>query len=188
MSPKVSVVVPCYNEQSTIRLLLNALHQQTYPRAQMEVIISDGMSQDGTRAAVAAFQQDCPDLEVRLVDNPLRNIPSGVNRGIEASRGEILVRFDGHAKPYPDYVENCVTAHQEGRGENVGGVWEIRPGANNWIAESIAVAAAHPLGVGDALYRHTNQAAQVDTVPFGSFRRTLIDRIGPFDESLLTNE
>src|SRR6188474_2924511 len=188
MLPKVSVIVPCYNEQSTIRLLLDALHQQTYPRANMEVIISDGMSQDHTREAVAAFQKDFPDLEVRLVDNPLRNIPSGVNRAIEASRGEIIVRFDGHAKPYPDYVEKCITAHDQGRGENVGGVWEIRPGADTWIAKSIAVAAAHPLGVGDALYRHTKQAAEVDTVPFGSFRRTLIEKIGFFDESLLTNE
>ena len=81
-----------------------------------------------------------------------------------------------------------MTAHGEGRGENVGGVWEIRPGADTWIAKSIAVAAGHPLGVGDALYRHTKQAAEVDTVPFGSFRRALIQKIGFFDESLLTNE
>ena len=188
MSPKVSVIVPCYNEQSTIRLLLDALHQQTYPRAQMEVIISDGMSQDRTREEVAAFQKDFPDLEVRLVDNPRRNIPSGVNRGIEAARGEIIVRFDGHARPYPDYVEKCVQAHREGRGANVGGVWEIHPGADTWIAKSIAVAAAHPLGVGDALYRHAKQAAEVDTVPFGSFHRRLIEKVGSFDEKLLTNE
>ena len=186
--PKVSVIVPCYNEQSTIRLLLDALHEQTFPRAEMEVILSDGRSTDGTRAEIAAFQKDYPDLEVRVVDNALRNIPSGVNRAIEASRGEIIVRSDAHSKPYPDYVANSVKALEEGRGDNVGGVWEIRPGADTWIAKSIAVAAAHPLGVGDAMYRHAKQAALVDTVPFGSFRRSLIDRIGLFDETLLTNE
>ena len=42
--------------------------------------------------------------------------------------------------------------------------------------------------MGDALYRHTKQAAEVDTVPFGSFRRSLIEQVGFFDESLLTNE
>ncbi len=188
MSPKVSIVVPCYNEQSTIRLLLEALREQTFPRAEMEVIVADGMSTDYTRAAIAGFQQDFPDLEVRVVENSLRNIPSGVNRAIEAARGEIIVRLDGHSKPYPDYVENSVKAHEAGRGDNVGGVWDIRPGAHTWIAKSIAVAAAHPLGVGDALYRHTNRAAAVDTVPFGSFRRSLIERVGLFDESLLTNE
>ena len=188
MQPKVSVIVPCYNEQSTIHLLLEALRSQTFSRAAMEVIISDGMSTDGTREAIASFQKDFPDLELYLVDNTLRTIPSGLNRAIEASRGEMIVRLDAHSRPYPDYVENCLKAHDAGRGDNVGGVWEIRPGAATWIAISIAVAAAHPLGVGDALYRHAKYAAEVDTVPFGSFRRTLIDQVGFFDETLLTNE
>lgn len=188
MLPKVSIIVPCYNEQSTIRLLLEAVGEQTYPRAEMEVIVADGLSTDGTRHAIAAFQRDVPDLRVRVVENSKRSIPSALNRAIEASRGEIIVRMDGHSKPYPDYIANCITAHQAGRGDNVGGVWEIHPGAETWIAKSIAVAAAHPLGVGDALYRHAKQAAEVDTVPFGSFRRALIERVGFFDESLLTNE
>jgi glycosyltransferase involved in cell wall biosynthesis len=154
----------------------------------MEVIVADGLSTDGTQDAIAGFQQAFPDLRVRIVENRNRSIPSALNRGIEAARGEIILRLDGHSKPYPDYITNCVSAHMDGRGANVGGVWEIRPGADTWIARSIAVAAAHPLGVGDALYRHTKRAAEVDTVPFGSFRRTLIEQIGLFDESLLTNE
>jgi glycosyltransferase involved in cell wall biosynthesis len=188
MSPRVSVIVPCYNEQSTIRLLLEALLEQTYPRAEMEVIVADGLSTDGTRDAIAAFQKDYPDLKVHIVDNPNRYIPSGVNRAIQAAHGEIILRLDGHSRPYPNYVARCVSAHAEGRGDNVGGVWEIRPGSETWIAESIAIAAAHPLGVGDAHYRRAKQAAIVDTVPFGSFRRTLIEQVGYFDESLLTNE
>ncbi|HLA06518.1 MAG TPA: glycosyltransferase family 2 protein [Anaerolineales bacterium] len=186
--PRVSIIIPCYNEQNTIRPLLEALREQTFPLAEMEVIVSDGMSTDGTRAAIAGFQKDFPDLNVSVVENARRSIPSAVNRAIKSSRGDIIVRLDAHSRPYPDYVEKCVKAHEENRGDNVGGVWEIHPGAQTWMARSIAVAAAHPLGVGDALYRHTKQAAEVDTVPFGSFNRTLIDRVGFFDETLLTNE
>jgi len=185
---KVSIIIPCYNEQSTIRLLLDALHEQTFPLTDIEVVIADGMSTDSTREEIAAFQIDHPDLVVRIVDNPLRSIPSAVNRAIESSRGEIIVRLDAHSKPYPDYVERCVTLLEENRGDNVGGVWEIHPGADTWVAKSIAVAAAHPLGVGDAMYRHAKHPAEVDTVPFGSFKRKLIERIGYFDETLLTNE
>ena len=188
MPPKVSVIVPCYNEQSTIRALLEALHSQTFPRAEIEVIIADGMSTDRTREVIAAFQNDFPDLEVRLVDNTVRTIPAGLNCAIEASRGEYIVRLDAHSKPYPDYVTNCMNAHAAGRGDNVGGVWEIRAGAQTWIANSIAVAASHPLGVGDAMYRLAAAAAEVDTVPFGSYRRTLIEKIGGYNETLLTNE
>lgn len=188
MPPKVSVIVPCYNEQSTIRLLLEALCSQTFPREQMEVIVADGMSQDGTREVIAAFQKEFPELEVRVVDNERRTIPAGLNCAIQASHGDLIVRMDAHSKPYPDYVEKCVQDHEAGRGENIGGVWEIQPGASTWSAQAIAAAAAHPLGVGDAMYRLAPTAAEVDTVPFGSYRRSLIERIGGYNESLLTNE
>lgn len=168
--------------------MLEAFRAQTFPREQMEIVIADGMSTDGTRDAIRAFAQEFPDLEVCVVDNTHRSIPSGLNRAIEAARGEIIVRFDAHSKPYPDYVANCIAAHDAGRGDNVGGVWEIHPGAQTWIASSIAAAASHPLGVGDAMYRLAAAAAEVDTVPFGSYRRTLIEKIGAYNELLLTNE
>jgi hypothetical protein len=38
------------------------------------------------------------------------------------------------------------------------------------------------------MYRLAASASEVDTVPFGSFRRTLVERIGGYNESLLTNE
>lgn len=186
--PFVSVIIPCYNEEATIRKLLEALRAQTYPLAKMEVVISDGLSTDATRDVIAAFQKEHSDLSVRVVDNQARTIPSGVNQAIREARGELFVRLDAHSMPIPEYVQRCVEAHQTGMGDNVGGVWEIRPGAETWVAESISFAAAHPLGVGDAMYRLNAKAGAVDTVPFGSFRRELIQRIGAFDETLLSNE
>lgn len=186
--PFVSVIIPCYNEQATIRKLLAALYSQTYPLDKMEAVVSDGISTDGTRGEIAAFQSECPELAVKVTENKAKTIPSGVNQAIRESRGEIIVRLDAHSMPIPEYVERCVAAHQAGKGDNVGGVWEIHPGADTWIAESISFAAAHPLGVGDALYRLNAKAGAVDTVPFGSFRRGLIERIGAFDETLLANE
>ncbi len=186
--PRVSVIVPCYNEQNTIRLLLDALYAQSYPRSEMEVIIADGMSSDQTRQRVLEFQQAHPDLLVRVIDNPRRNIPAALNCAIEAARGTYIVRLDAHSMPDVDYVKASVSGLEQGLGASVGGVWQIRPGGTGWQARSIAVAAAHPLGVGDARYRYTDRAQAVDTVPFGAFRRELVAKIGPFDETLLTNE
>jgi len=188
MKPKVSIIVPCYNEKATIRLLLESILAQTYPISQLEVVISDGLSVDGTRNAIASFSADHPELKVQVVDNWARSIPSGLNRAIEAACGEILVRLDAHSMPHPEYVTRCVEALQSGLGANVGGVWEVRSGAKTWIAGAISVAGAHPLGVGDAMYRLSPQAGAVDTVPFGSFKREFIDKIGKFDETLLSNE
>lgn len=186
--PFVSIIVPCYNEQSTIQKLLGALHSQTYPLDKMEVVIADGRSTDNTRQVIDAFSREHTALTVRVIENPARNIPSGVNHAIRESRGEIIVRLDAHSMPIPEYVERCVEAHRTGKGDNVGGVWDIQSGADTWIAESISHAAAHPLGVGDAMYRLNAKPGVVDTVPFGSFHRSLIERIGAFDEALLSNE
>jgi glycosyltransferase involved in cell wall biosynthesis len=188
MKPTVSIIVPCYNEQATIRPLLDSIREQSYPLELLEVVISDGLSTDGTRASIASFQSEHPELLVRVVDNKARTIPSGLNRAIESARGEMLVRLDAHSMPQREYVQRCVQLLEEGRGANVGGVWEILPGAQTWMAHSIALAAAHPLGAGDAMYRLSPKAGAVDTVPFGSFRRSLIEEIGKFDESLHSNE
>jgi succinoglycan biosynthesis protein ExoA len=184
----VSVIVPCYNEQATIGLLLDALFKQTYPRQDMEVIIADGLSTDGTRQVIEAYQIAHPQLKIAVVENQRRNIPAGLNQAIRASSGEYIVRLDAHSMPYPEYIERCVVALQAKLGDNVGGVWEIKPAGVGWMAKSIAAAASHPLGVGDAYYRYTGSAKPVDTVPFGAFRRSLINQIGFFDETLLTNE
>ena len=101
--------------------------------------------------AIAAFQKDFPDLDVHVVDNTLSFHSLGVNRAIEASRGEIIVRLDAHRSHIPITWRIVLLRIEAGRGDNIGGVWEIYPGAKTWIAKSIAVAAAHPLGVGDAL-------------------------------------
>ena len=188
MPPFVSIIVPCYNEEKTIRHLLDSVRAQTYPLSQMELVIADGLSTDRTREVISAFQKEHSDLQVRVVDNTVQTIPSGLNQAIRESRGEIIVRLDAHSMPIPEYVERCVAAHEAGKGENVGGVWEIRAGAATWVAQAISFAAAHPLGVGDAMYRLNAKAGAVDTVPFGSFRRTLIEKIGAFDETLLSNE
>jgi Glycosyltransferases, probably involved in cell wall biogenesis len=186
--PSISIIIPCYNEQTTIRKLLASIYAQNTPRTDLEVIIADGMSSDGTRAEIAAFADSHQDLHLSVVDNPKRSIPAGLNCALKEAKGEIIIRLDAHSMPHADYIERCVADLEAGLGENVGGVWEIRPSADTWLAQSIAIAAAHPIGVGDALYRHAKKAGTVDTVPFGAFKRELLATVGFFDENLLTNE
>ncbi|MEL7627089.1 MAG: glycosyltransferase family 2 protein [Anaerolineaceae bacterium] len=188
MNPLVSVIIPCRNEEKTIHLVLEALFQQIFPLEKMEVVIADGFSTDGTRSAIHVFCETHPALKILLVDNPKRIIPAGLNTAIKASQGDVIIRMDAHSLPKADYVQRCVDALMEGKAENVGGVWNISPQNKSWIARSIAAAAANPLAVGDARYRFTDKAGYVDTVPYGSYKRELFDKVGYFDESLLANE
>ncbi len=188
LMPNVSVIVPCLNEAASIRQLLEAICRQTYPLNEVEVVVADGMSTDATRAEINDFMASHPEPEIRIVDNERRVIPSGLNRAIEAAKGKYIIRMDAHSIPQPDYIERCIGGLERGLGDNVGGVWHIRPGAPTWIAKAIAAAASHPLGAGDALYRIGGAAQVVETVPFGAFRRETFEKIGFFDENLLSNE
>ena len=153
-----------------------------------EVVIADGMSDDGTREAIEEFSSGHTDLAIRVIDNPARVIPAGLNKAIAESQGRFLVRLDAHSIPYPDYIEACHSALEKTGAASVGGIWEITPAKDVWIARSIAMAAAHPLGAGGARYRTGGPEGAVDTVPFGAFDHEWLERVGPFNEDLLTNE
>lgn len=184
----VSVIIPCFNEQNRIRSVLEAIAVQTYPRDYIEVVIAEGLSTDNSLAEIKVFSALYPELNLIIINNPKRKIPNGLNLAIQASHGDIIIRIDAHSKPYPDYIERIVDSLVNGLGENVGGIWEILPGDPTWMSMAIAKAAALPIGVGDAMYRHATRPGYVDTVPFGAFKRELLALIGFFNESLNANE
>lgn len=188
MTPLVSVIVPCYNEEHTVGLLLDALRKQSFPLTQLEVILADGLSTDGTRTVIHTFLQDHPELMIQIVDNPKRIIPAAINVALEHAKGDVIIRLDAHSVPHENYIERCIQVLEQTDSANVGGLWQIRPGDPNWIGRGIARAASHPLGAGDARYRFGGKSGEVDTVPFGAFRRAWMERVGKFDETLLSNE
>ena len=186
----VSVIIPCYNEERFIGKALENLADQ-YPADSYEIILVDGNSEDRTREVIAEFQKANPKLAIKLIDNPARNIPTALNLGIAAAKGEIIARVDAHAAPSFNYIRRCVEVLDEGNAEVVGMPCVVQPGAETTMAQAIALAVSHPFGIGDARYRlNDGRAAQeeVDTVAFACFRKTLWTSLGGYDENLLTNE
>ena len=187
MKPRISIIVPCYNEAGFIKQLLQNIADQDYPEDKSEVFIIDGMSSDGTREIIGAFISEHPNFH--LLDNERRYVPFALNIGIGASSGEVIVRMDAHAEYPADYVSRLVTELYRLNAENVGGSWVTLPGDNTLKSKAIAAALASPFGVGNAHYRlNMNEVRQSDTVPFGCYRREVFDRLGMFDEELLRNQ
>lgn len=188
MTQDVSIIVPCYNEAKGIGRLLEAIYLQDYPRQALEVVVADGLSTDGTVEAIREFSHNHPDLDLRVLINPARSIPSGLNRAWRAARAGIVIRLDAHSAPLPDYVSRCVNVLRTTEAANVGGQWDIQPSVSSPAGRAIAEAGSHPLGAGDARYRTGGRAGPVETVPFGAFPRPWLERVAGYDESLLTNE
>ena len=184
--PRVSVILPIRNEARHIDACLERLLQQDYPRELVEILVVDGRSDDGTRDVVKQVQARHPDAALRLLDNPQRTVPPALNAGIRAAKGEVIVRMDGHAVPAIDYLSACVAALGRSGAANVGGAVEAE--GTTPFGQAVALATQHPLGAGDAKYRVGGSPGDVDTVPFGAFRRELFEAVGLFDESLVRNQ
>ncbi len=181
--PSVSVVVPTRNEADFIERSLGALVSQQYSGL-MEFICVDAMSDDGTREIVA--RMGARDPRIRLVDNPDRITPAGMNRGISAARYELVLRMDAHAVAEPGYIRRSVELMTRVGADNVGGRWTIE--GSTYSGRAIAAAMTSRFGVGTARWRSGTKEAEVDTVPFGCWRRELLLELGGFDESLVRNQ
>jgi glycosyltransferase involved in cell wall biosynthesis len=183
--PFVSVLVPIRNEERYIERCLYSIASQDYPRDRIEVIVVDGMSEDGTRAIVTRFAHEST-LDLRLVDNPQLRVAPAMNRGLDLARGDVILRVDGHAALAPDYLRRCVDALDAYDADCAGGV--LHSEGDTYLGEAIAIAMSSWFGVGGAAFRVGGEAGPVDTVAFGAYRRAVFDRIGRFAEDIDSGE
>lgn len=184
---RVSVVLPCRNEEHYIAPCLDSFLATEFPKDELELLVVDGCSNDRTREIVASYAKR--HRFIRLIDNPSRIVPTALNLGITAARGDIIVRMDAHVVYPPDYLTKCVAALESSGADNVGGMVVTLPASREPMARAIAIALSHPFGVGNSWFRiGTREVREVDTVPFGCFRRELFSRIGLFDEELVRNQ
>src|SRR5262245_34556616 len=174
--PFVSVVIPVRNEQAFIARRLERMLAQDYPVDRIEIIVADGMSDDGTREIVGQYAGRFP--RIRLIDNPERVTPSGLNRAIDVARGDVISRIDGHCEVSPDFIrQNVRLLEEHPEAWAVGGPM-VHAGAG-LLGGAIAIAMSHPLGVGMANHRFAHFEGHVDTVQFPTFRRWVFAGFDP---------
>lgn len=185
--PFVTVIVPCRNEAQYIERCLDTILATNYPQDRLELLVVDGRSDDGTREIVLAYAARRP--LVRLLDNPRRIVPTGLNIAIAASRGELIIRLDAHVEYSATYISQLVDALERTGADSVGGRIVTLPANQSPTARAIALALSHRFGVGNAYFRvGTREPRWVDTAGFGIYRRAVFERIGLFDEEMVRNQ
>jgi glycosyltransferase involved in cell wall biosynthesis len=182
---KISLVIPCRNEKGHIREFLDSLlAQDLEPGWEVEILVADGMSNDGTRDVLLQYARTAP--HVRLIDNPGRIVSTGLNAAIGAATGDIIVRLDAHTTYARDYVRECVRVLQQTGADNVGGPW-VAEGRGR-VGRAIAAAFRSPFCSGGGKAHDPHFEGEVDTVYLGCWARTVFDRAGLFDPNLVRNQ
>jgi len=93
--PRVSVVVPTYNEAAFIEVKLDNIYGQDYPRDRLEVIVVDSASSDGTPGIVRRWAERHPDIRLVLVEEPVRRGKAyALNTALSHAFGEVVVVTD----------------------------------------------------------------------------------------------
>ena len=181
--PTVSVVIPVRNGGRDLRRCLDAVLAQEYPGA-LEVVVAVGPSQDDTEQVAAAAA--AADPRVRVVPNPSGTTPAALNAAIAAGSGDVVARVDGHAELPQGYLRTAVETLAATGAENVGGIQAAT--GHTPFEHAVAAAMTSRFGVGNATFHYGGAPGPTDTVYLGVFRRSALERVGGFDETLIRNQ
>src|ERR1035437_7812938 len=101
---KFSVIIPVLNEEINLPQLLSSLTKQT--EKDFEVVVSDGHSEDKTKAEALKFQDR---IDLKFVESPIRNVPGQRNFGAKQATGEYLVFLDSDYKAEDKFLETVAS-------------------------------------------------------------------------------
>jgi succinoglycan biosynthesis protein ExoA len=182
--PQVSIIVACRDEKNHIGESLESVLAQDWSGLEWEIIVADGMSDDGTRAVLERYGAKYP--EFRILSNPGRIVSAGLNAAILAARGEYVLRMDAHTSYSPDYVRRCLETLLRTGADNVGGPARTRP--RGIVGHAVAAAYHSRFSTGGAPFHQVDFQGWVDTVPYGCWRKATLLKLGLFDETLVRNQ
>lgn len=184
---KLSVICPIYNEQKYIANCINSILKQDFPKEDMEVLFVDGMSKDKTREIVSEYSHKYP--FIKLLDNPHKIVPFAMNIGIEAAKGDVIMRLDAHAAYQTNYFSALYKALFDLGSDNVGAA--CRTDVLNKTPKTLAIKEVlqNKFGVGNSTFRlGVDKVQEVDTVPFGCWKRDVFEKCGKYDVRLVRNQ
>ncbi len=189
--PFVSIIIPCRNEKHFIAKCLDSILSQDYPKDNLEVLVVDGDSKDETKKIIEEYVKKYS--FVKLLSNLNKYTPFGLNIGIRAARGEIIVRMDAHAGYEKDYVSKCVKQLMESGADDVGGVMKTLPAENTLSGRAIAFCLSSFFGAAGAYFRTgSDKPRWVDTVFGGCYKKEVFspppDGVGLYNEKLIRSQ
>jgi len=160
----------------------------SFPFIDTEILVIDGDSNDNTVEVVLKLQKKYP--HIKLFNNEERTVPYAMNIGIQKAQASIIIRLDAHAEFPNDYITELLHHSKVLNADNIGASIITLPVNNTYIARAIALSNASSFGIGNSQFRldSAKEPIQVDTVPFGCYKKEIFEEIGLYDTDLTRNQ
>lgn len=179
----VTFVMPVLNEVDYLERAVETVLAQ-HVDGPSEIILALAPSTDGTTELARRLADT--DARIVLVDNPVADIPVGLNLAIRAGRYPTIVRVDAHSELEPEYTRRALATLDRVRAANVGGV--MRADGRSPFQRAVARAYNSPIGLGGGAYHGGTQEGEAESAYLGVMRRAVLDEVGLFDESIRRGE
>ena len=178
--PDISILIAVRNEATHLDDCLKALANLDYPSENIEILLIDGMSDDGTPEIIARWANR--DRRIKILQNPKRSVSCGMNLGIAATKSDYILWISGHAIVKPGHIKQCLETMEQTGAAAVGGVLTTR--GTTAIGKINAAVLSHPFGVGGGEHRVGGRSGWVQVVTMALYRKDAILAAGGFDETL----
>jgi len=181
----VSVILAVRNERNYVEDALRSLIQQNTEGFEMEILVIDGKSSDGTGDLVRSLAQE--DARIRILTNEHGTTPFAFNLGLEEARGCYVCILGSHALYERDYVRTCMSELLRTGASACGGLVETWPANNGLQARLVAWVLSHSFGSSTKSFR-TRKQGFTDGVNFPlAIKQALLD-VGKYDVQLTRNQ
>jgi succinoglycan biosynthesis protein ExoA len=178
---KVSVIMPVLNEEHHLADAVQSVLDQNFDG---ELLIALGPSTDKTDEVAAKLAK--ADSRIRLVPNPRGLTTVGMNLCIQQAEHEVIVRIDAHSEPAANYISRGLEILEARNADLLGGVMAAR--GKTLFQRSVAWAYNSPFGLGGATYHVGGDEGEAESAYLGIFRKSALERVGGYDESIIRGE
>jgi glycosyltransferase involved in cell wall biosynthesis len=187
-----TICVIAYNEEKSIRTILDCISCQDYDHSLCEVILVDGMSTDNTKAIMKGFDYTNaiaakPFKRVCVLDNPGKTLPAGWNVALKEYQSDVIIKVDAHAEIPKDFVSKNIRVLESGEYICGGLRPTVLEETTPWN-ETLLLAENSMFGSSIAPYRNNPGKTYVKSLFHGAYRREVFDRVGGFNEELVRTE
>ena len=184
--PNISIIIPILNEEKYIAKCLDSIIDSDFDKEKMEVLLVDGGSSDKTVEIIKSYQKKYPFF--KLLHNQKKIVPVAMNIGIKNAKGKYIIRLDAHSSYPKDYFSKLIYWHKKLNADNVGGVVVTEVKNKTLTSNAIKNVLSDRLGVGSAFRSGVKEIKEVDTVPFGCYKKEIFNKVGLYDERLVRNQ
>ncbi|MDO8593803.1 MAG: glycosyltransferase [bacterium] len=173
-APSVAVIVPCWNEASTVAATCDSLLALEYPKEKLEIILVDDGSTDATREAMARFREH---PQVRIINKENGGKHTALNAGIALTRAELVGCLDADSFVEPDALREIIACFDDPQVVAATAAMSVhKPGnilQHMQNAEyTFGITLRHAFASVNGLY--------VTPGPFSFYRRAIVEKLGGF--------